>query len=138
MATIYVTSTETFSGKSALCVGLGKRFLRDGFTVGYMKPVSTVARKVKGRVIDEDAEFIKQTLNLPDSLETIAPVILTPQIVEAVLKGEEKTDFAAVLQKAFAEVTKGSVSNLALVLYLPTGVTTNLTWIKKLCHYFFT
>jgi hypothetical protein len=44
MATVYVTSTETFSGKSALCVGLGKRLLRDGFTVGYMKPVSTVAR----------------------------------------------------------------------------------------------
>jgi BioD-like phosphotransacetylase family protein len=107
MATVYVTSTETFSGKSALCVGLGKRFLRDGFTVGYMKPVSTVTRKVEGRVIDEDAEFIKQTLNLPEPIETIAPAILTPQIVEAVLKGEEKTDFAAELQGAFAEVTKG-------------------------------
>jgi BioD-like phosphotransacetylase family protein len=107
MATIYVTSTETFSGKSALCVGLGKRLLRDGFTVGYMKPVSTTARKVKGQVIDEDAEFVKQTLNLPKPMGTIAPVILTPQTVEAVLKGEEKTDFAAVLQKAFAEVTEG-------------------------------
>jgi BioD-like phosphotransacetylase family protein len=104
MATVYVTSTETFAGKSALCVGLGKRFLRDGFTVGYMKPLSTVARKVEGRVIDEDAEFIKQTLNLPEPMETIAPVMLTPQIVEAVLKGEEKIDFATELQKAFAEV----------------------------------
>lgn len=107
MTTVYVTSTETFSGKSALCVGLGKRFQRDGFTVGYMKPVSTAARKVEGQIIDEDAEFIKQTLNLPDPMETIAPVRLTPQTVEAVLRGEERTDFAAELQRAFAEVSKG-------------------------------
>jgi hypothetical protein len=40
-------------------------------------------------------------------METIAPVMLTPQTVEAVLKGEEKTDFAAELQRAFTKVTKG-------------------------------
>jgi len=134
MATVYVTSTETFSGKSALCVGLGKRFLRDGFTIGYMKPVSTAARKVEGRVIDEDAEFIKQTLNLPDPMETIAPVMLTPQRVEAVLKGEEKADFAAELQRAFSEVKGRDVilleggANLreGYLIDLPTPYVANL------------
>ena len=40
MATLYVASTETFVGKSATCVGLIDRARRDGFSVGYMKPVS--------------------------------------------------------------------------------------------------
>ena len=40
MKTLYITSAETFSGKSALCVGLGMRFRKDGLKVGYMKPVN--------------------------------------------------------------------------------------------------
>ena len=35
MATLYVTSAETFSGKSALCIGLGVRLRADGFKAGY-------------------------------------------------------------------------------------------------------
>ena len=30
MKTLYITSAETFSGKSALCIGLGLRFRRMG------------------------------------------------------------------------------------------------------------
>ena len=40
MKALYMTSAETFSGKSALCIGLGLRFRKDGFKVGYMKPVN--------------------------------------------------------------------------------------------------
>ena len=40
MASLYVASTETFVGKSAICIGLLERARRDGYTIGYMKPVS--------------------------------------------------------------------------------------------------
>ena len=60
MVTLYVTSTETFAGKSAVCIGLGRQLLRDGFTVGYMKPLSTTARRVREQVVDEDAEFASE------------------------------------------------------------------------------
>ncbi len=103
---LYICSMETFSGKSALCIGLGKKFVRDGFSVGYIKPVSTLTRKVKDRVIDEDAEFIKQTFGLAEASEVVAPVALTPQTVEAVLKGESQVDFEAVLRAAYAEVSR--------------------------------
>jgi BioD-like phosphotransacetylase family protein len=82
---IYVTSTQTFSGKSALCVGLLSRFKRDGFVVGYMKPVSTTVRIVDNQVLDEDAHFVKHTFGLADSLETMAPVILTDKRVADIL-----------------------------------------------------
>ena len=43
MATLYVLSTETYSGKTAVVIGLGLRMRNDGFSVGYMKPVNTNA-----------------------------------------------------------------------------------------------
>jgi BioD-like phosphotransacetylase family protein len=107
MHTLYITSMETFSGKTALCIGLGNKFRRDGFAIGYMKPVSTTARKVAGRVADEDAQFIKETFDLAEPLQAIAPIALMPQVVESILTGEEDTDFVARLREAYAKVAQG-------------------------------
>jgi uncharacterized protein len=104
MATLYITSTETFSGKSALCVGLAKHFEAAGYRIGYMKPVSTGARLAAG-LVDEDAEFFKQTFGLPDSLEDMVPVGIAPRTVEALLRGEEVTDFAQTLLAAYERVS---------------------------------
>jgi BioD-like phosphotransacetylase family protein len=102
---LYVTSTQTFSGKSALCVGLLSRFKREGFAVGYMKPVSTTARIVGDRVIDEDAHFVKYTFGLKEALESMAPVILTDQRVAGILAGE-KHDLEAQVQSAYQTVAR--------------------------------
>jgi BioD-like phosphotransacetylase family protein len=106
MATLYITSTETFSGKSALCVGLAKRLQRDGYSIGYMKPLSTGARLAAG-LVDEDAEFFKQTFDLPDALEDMAPIGIVPHTVEAILRGEETTDFTAKLVAAYGRIARG-------------------------------
>ncbi|MGQ9457906.1 MAG: phosphotransacetylase family protein [Anaerolineae bacterium] len=107
MVTLYVTSTEPYSGKTGLCVGLGRRFLADGFSLGYMKPVSLQAKSVAGRIVDEDAEFIKKAFDLPEPMETLVPVGLTQERIEAILRGTETTDFEARLKEAFAQVAKG-------------------------------
>ncbi|HSJ56865.1 MAG TPA: dethiobiotin synthase, partial [Anaerolineae bacterium] len=106
MATLYVTSTETFSGKSALCVGVARHMQRDGLRIGYMKPVSTGARLAAG-LVDEDAEFFKQTFNLPDDLDDMVPVGIGPRTAEAILRGEEKTDFPQRLVSAYERVSAG-------------------------------
>jgi BioD-like phosphotransacetylase family protein len=105
MATLYITSTETFSGKSALCVGLGKRFQGDGFSIGYMKPLSTGARLAAG-MVDEDAEFFKKTFNLPDSLEDMVPVGITPRMVESILEAPDQTDYAALVKTAYERIAR--------------------------------
>jgi BioD-like phosphotransacetylase family protein len=107
MNVLYITSTETFSGKTALCIGLGNKLRRDGFTIGYMKPVSTTARKVAGRVVDEDAQFVRQTFDLAEPLEAIAPIALMPKVVEGILMGKEEADFVARFEKAYAQVAQG-------------------------------
>jgi len=135
MATLYVTSTETFAGKSAVCIGLGQRFMRDGFTVGYMKPLSTTARHVCDKPVDEDAEFARRMFNLKEPGELLAPVTLTPQIVEAILAGEETIDFVTKLKEAYAEVSRnkdvvilegGASLREGYLVNLPTPVVSNL------------
>jgi BioD-like phosphotransacetylase family protein len=104
---IYITSTQAYSGKSALCVALVRRFLQDGYKVGYMKPVSTVARVVCGdRIMDEDSHFIKHTFQLPDALEDMAPVLLHDRQVAAVLEGQPR-EFAARVKAAYDRIAKG-------------------------------
>jgi BioD-like phosphotransacetylase family protein len=106
MVTLYITSTETFSGKSALCVGLAKRLEGDGYRIGYMKPVSTGARLAAG-LVDEDAGFFKQTFGLPDALEDMAPIGIPPGMVESILKQEETPDFPGRLRAAYDRIAQG-------------------------------
>ncbi len=100
MATLYVASTETFVGKSAVCLGLLNRMRRDGFNVGYMKPVSVSVTHTPDAVLDEDAEFIRKTLGLDTPREQIAPVLITSSVVEAILRGQAPS-YARKLQEAY-------------------------------------
>jgi BioD-like phosphotransacetylase family protein len=106
MIALYVVSTEAFSGKSAVCLALGKRLMQDGFAVGYLKPMSTAPQKVDVCLVDEDAMFMKQALGLAESLEAITPIMFTPAVREAAMAGEDK-GFPEKLQAAYQGVAKG-------------------------------
>lgn len=103
--TLYVTSTETFAGKSAVCIALGERLRADGFDLGYMKPVSTAGRKLDEQMVDEDAAFVKRLWNLPEPMAVLAPATLTPDTVEAILTGDLQ-DVAEKVERAFATVAR--------------------------------
>jgi hypothetical protein len=76
---VYVISTQDFTGKSAVCVALMHRMQQDGFKVGYIKPFSSAARVVGESRIDEDARFVKETFDLADPIEDLAPIVFTNQ-----------------------------------------------------------
>ncbi len=105
MTSLYVASTETFVGKSAVCAGLLTRLRKDGHTVSYMKPVSVSVTHTPDAVLDEDAAFLRETFDLSASLEQIAPVLLRRSTIEAVLRGEQR-DWAAQVRAAYAAVSK--------------------------------
>ncbi len=105
MVTLYVASTETFVGKSATCAGLIERAQRDGFRVGYMKPVSVSVTHTETSVHDEDAAFIREYFALPDSLERLAPVLVTQGVVEQIMRGQA-SDFARRLREAYLAVSR--------------------------------
>lgn len=106
METILVMSAETFSGKSAICITLGQRLRRDGYRVGYMKPLCVRMRRVEHERYDEDTAFVKQVFELEEPLEQLSPLSLTPRLLEDMLKGEEQPDYAAQIQASFEAISK--------------------------------
>lgn len=87
--TLYVTSTQNFSGKSALCIGLLRHLQARGLKTGYMKPFSATAKVVDGYLVDEDTVFLRNTFEIQDPLNMMSPVIFSPQLLEDALKRRE-------------------------------------------------
>ena len=105
MATLYITASEAHSGKSALCVGLGKRFQRDGYAIGYMKPIFRVAQCLAGQQIDEDAAFMKHVFGLEEPVTTLAPVCVDDTTLELAMEGKSK-NIIEIIERAFAGVSQ--------------------------------
>jgi BioD-like phosphotransacetylase family protein len=106
MKTLYITSAEVSSGKSALCVGLGLRLRKDGLQVGYMKPVNVNCQVSEGVPYDEDVTFARQVFEMAEPFDLLSPVALTPARLEQQLRGPE-TDYAPRLKEAFTKVSAG-------------------------------
>lgn len=105
MIALYISSTAPHSGKSALCVGLGRRFQKEGYRIGYMRPLTTTKTCIAECVIDKEAELMVQTLDLKDPISEMWPICLDAPAVEAVMRGEGP-DYRQVLKDAFARVSE--------------------------------
>ena len=103
MTSVYLASTETFVGKSAVCAALLQQFRGAGYRIGYMKPVSVSAVPGEAGAVDEDALLMRRLFDLPDSPEVIAPVLATPRVVEGVLRGEQR-DFRDSVRRAYEQI----------------------------------
>lgn len=77
MAALIVVSTERYSGKSSLIVGMALELMDRGFKVGYMKPVGSYPIRVENERVDEDAYFISEALGLKDKFSDLSPYFLT-------------------------------------------------------------
>lgn len=90
MKSLYITSVERYSGKTATCLALGKHFQAAGYQVGYLKPLSLQPWMVAGEVADEDAEFVKRVLGLRAEVWELSPVVVTPSFLRAHLQRPER------------------------------------------------
>ncbi len=106
-AIIYVASTDRYSGKTALCIGLLHWFREKGLAAGYMKPVSTTPRSMGGRAVDEDVAFIKATLGLIEPMEAMSPVLLTVDAVNAAIGGTKAEAYEQKIVDAYETVSAG-------------------------------
>ena len=85
MNALFVTSVEPYSGKTAVCLALGKQLQARGKVVGYLKPMSTQPwRTPQGSLGDEDTGFVRRALDLevPES-----PIIVTTETLHERLRG---------------------------------------------------
>jgi hypothetical protein len=97
---LYITSVHTFSGKTALALGLGLRMQAAGLHVGYLKPVSTQPYKAGGRILDEDADFVRRTLGLKTPPWDLCPVIITNELLNEAIDGTLQRDLLAEIKEA--------------------------------------
>lgn len=103
----FISSMGEYSGKTLMSLGLGLRFQKDGFKVGYFKPFGTLLTTVDGDTIDEDAVFIKENLNLSDPLKTISPVVLTHDLMVMALKEDVNLkEIENTVKNAYQEISK--------------------------------
>ncbi|MGB8645482.1 MAG: phosphotransacetylase family protein [Anaerolineae bacterium] len=101
MISLYIVSTESFSGKTSLCYGLAARFQRAGLRVGYFKPLALYGEQRERQATSEDAVFMRRVCNLQENPEVLAPVVLNSQALEQAAEGREN-DYAARIDAAFA------------------------------------
>ncbi len=108
MVPLFFISNQSFSGKSSMCVGVGKLLIEKGLKVGYMKPVGTLPTKVGGVTTDEDAQYISNILDVSNDLGDICPIVLTQQYIREGLKDRSfSKGFLSSIDEAFGRIKKG-------------------------------
>ncbi len=105
MKTLYLVSTESFSGRTALCYGIAARMKRDGLRVGYFKPLAFFGKSIQGHAHNEDAAFMRAALGLSETIDRIAPITLDATALEQIIAGNLR-DYAARIDDAFAEISR--------------------------------
>ncbi len=107
MKSIYITSLERYSGKTALCLALGRRLVQDGYRIAYLKPLSLQPFRIGNRLADEDAAFVREVLNLDAEPWELSPVIVTPEFLRERLQATEEEDLMARVLHAYETASAG-------------------------------
>lgn len=94
---LLIGSSETYSGKSAVVLGIAHRLQKRGLDISYGKPVGTCPSELDDGV-DEDVRFITQTLKLPDNRLTPTLLNLSPETIQHRIRQEDTKDYTHLLQ----------------------------------------
>lgn len=107
MKSLYITSVEKYSGKTALCLAIGKQYQAQGHKVGYLKPFSLQPWKIQGHLADEDASFVSEVLDLDAKPWELSPVVVTSERLRAHLTGGDETKLMATVKAAAQKAAQG-------------------------------
>jgi BioD-like phosphotransacetylase family protein len=108
MATLYILSTSPNSGKTAVSVALGLHYRQQGKRIAWFKPVSTTVVAQNGRLVDQDAQFVHETLGLqtPPTSEVV-PFALSPETVREALEAGVPGSAIDEVARRFGEIAAG-------------------------------
>ncbi len=106
-SSIYIGSTSGFSGKNMLGIGLGLILQKEGYKVGYMKPVGTLPKLYEDENImgDEDAFFVQEALGLKEDLELVTPILITHDLRMQIFS-EGCPNMLGKIKSAYEELSK--------------------------------
>jgi len=96
---VLIGSSEPFSGKSAVVLGLASQLKGKGIDIAYGKPIGTCLSESQVDTLDEDVRFITQTLNLPENRVLPTLLSLDQTTIEKKLAGQDSVDYVQALQQ---------------------------------------
>ncbi|MDE2215960.1 MAG: phosphotransacetylase family protein [Planctomycetota bacterium] len=106
MIPIFIASVSPFSGKNLICLGLGLKFKREGYSVGFFKPVGLSPIRMEDVLTDEDAVFLSKSLEVNEPLQSICPVVITDELIGRMVRGEN-LNIQQKTMAAFNQAAKG-------------------------------
>jgi hypothetical protein len=89
-----------------VCIGLGKRFQRDGISVAYFKPLGRLPVRVGKVLTDEDGVSMQEILGLKERLDLVCPVVLTQDLTIQAYTKKIKSIEKKVME-AYSKISQG-------------------------------
>lgn len=77
---IFVTGIDTGVGKTVIAGAIAAAIKAHGLDVGVMKPVATGAKEIDGKLISEDAVYLKKIIDSADDDDLVNPIRLKPAL----------------------------------------------------------
>lgn len=107
MKSIYITSVDGFSGKTAMSLVLGRILKDKGKNIGYMKPLSFQPWRIGDKVTDEDAAFVRDILGLDTQPWDLSPIVVTAEYLSEALQSPDQEGMLKTILDKVEEVAKG-------------------------------
>ena len=106
---LLIGSIEAYSGKSATLLGLSYQLRQKGLDIAYGKPLGNSAFNPKINPMEEDVQFMIESLKLGKNL--VAPTLLglNEVSVQKRLRGEDKTNYQELLVENYLQVPRGDL-----------------------------
>lgn len=101
---LLVGSTEAYSGKSAIILGIAHQFLEKGFKVAYGKPLGTCLDENLEEIGEKDVNFLKRSLGL--SVEQVrSPLLhLDMNTIGSRLQGKDTNNYSEALKEYITQL----------------------------------
>lgn len=97
---LLIGSTEAFSGKSATVLGIAHHLKEMQLDIAYGKPLGTFwGESQEAAPVEEDVQFIAQTLGLPPNRVQPTILPLTDSTVQRRITGEDQIDYSQLLKQ---------------------------------------
>jgi uncharacterized protein len=108
---LLVGSTEAYSGKSTIVLGMLSQLRKKGIDIAYGKPLGTCWQDSHADGIDEDVKFLANILQLKDNRLLPTTVFLDEATIRQRMMGDNRTDYRSLL----AQCLQSSYGDLVLL-----------------------
>jgi uncharacterized protein len=105
MVGIYVGATSGYSGKNMIAMGIGLKLQKEGYRVGYMKPVGALPQEKNGVLGDADAFFVQDILGLSEDPTLVTPVVVDQDFKIKAFTGKSE-DLMPRIKSAYEQISK--------------------------------